>query len=537
MIYEKKKYFNIISPFNRYFESIVYTIIFFSIILIMQRLILASEIHLVIQGIGDNQTILSEAFYKEPKNVKVNNIDKDSCKKYCELPYDINNVTLIFDDDFNSFENMFNGLINLIEIDLSDLDTSKVLSMKSMFKDCESLKKINFGNIITSSVENMESFLHNCKQLTSIDLSKFETSSVINMKSMFSNCETITSIDASSFNTSKVQIMEDLFAYCSHLVLVNVSSFDTSNVQNMKGMFFFCYNLKYLDVKNFKFSSITIMWYMFYYCVSLIYLNLKNTIITNKNSELLLDTFTGILNSKFCIEDLETKTFLINDVVANCSDICFQDNTFVDIENSICICNQDYKFEFLSKCYDKCPNNTYQIYKNRKYICDEIFPDKFYLDNNDNIYKECYRTCKTCNKSGNETNNNCNECIYNYTFLNESLAIPYNCYKICPYYYYFDENNKYNCIESCHLQYNKLIEEKNKCIDECIKDDEYKYEYKNKCFISCPNGTKIYEKENKCLDSCYDNQFEYNNNCYDNCPNGTNKLFQNRNIYMCRSSS
>ena len=244
MIYEKKKYFNIISPFNRYFESIVYTIIFFSIILIMQRLILASEIHLVIQGIGDNQTILSEAFYKEPKNVKVNNIDEDSCKKYCELPYDINNVTLIFDDDFNSFENMFNGLINLIEIDLSDLDTSKVLSMKSMFKDCESLKKINFGNIITSSVENMESFLHNCKQLTSIDLSKFETSSVINMKSMFSNCETITSIDASSFNTSKVQIMEDLFAYCSHLVLVNVSSFDTSNVQNMKGMFFLCYNLK-----------------------------------------------------------------------------------------------------------------------------------------------------------------------------------------------------------------------------------------------------------------------------------------------------
>ena len=35
------------------------------------------------------------------------------------------------------------------------------------------------------------------------------------------------------------------------------------------------------------------------------------------------------------------------------------------------------------------------------------------IDNNDNIYKECYNNCKKCSKLGNETINNCDECINN----------------------------------------------------------------------------------------------------------------------------
>ena len=43
----------------------------------------------------------------------------------------------------------------IIEIDLSNLDTSKVINMESMFYGCSNLKKINFGNINTTSVTNM----------------------------------------------------------------------------------------------------------------------------------------------------------------------------------------------------------------------------------------------------------------------------------------------------------------------------------------------------------------------------------------------
>ena len=41
----------------------------------------------------------------------------------------------------SSFENMFTELTNIIEIDLSNFDTSLVESMSGMFNGCVSLKK------------------------------------------------------------------------------------------------------------------------------------------------------------------------------------------------------------------------------------------------------------------------------------------------------------------------------------------------------------------------------------------------------------
>ena len=38
---------------------------------------------------------------------------------------------------------MFNGLTNIIEVDLSKFDASLVINMYTMFCDCSSLKSIN----------------------------------------------------------------------------------------------------------------------------------------------------------------------------------------------------------------------------------------------------------------------------------------------------------------------------------------------------------------------------------------------------------
>ena len=143
-----------------------------------------------------------------------------------------------------------------------------------------------------------------------------------------------------------------------------------------------------------------------------------------------------------------------------------------------------------------------------------------------------YDKCKKCNKSGNEVNNNCDECINNYLFINEFFIHSKNCFQKCDYYYYFNENNKYICTQSdiCPLKYNKLIIEKKKCIDDCKNDNEYLYEYNNNCLKECPLNKKIYEEEKKCLEECYENQFEYNNICYNDCPENTYRLYQNKNI-------
>ena len=129
-------------------------------------------------------------------------------------------------------------------------------------------------------------------------------------------------------------------------------------------------------------------------------------------------------------------------------------------EEKICL-DECYpnQFEYNNMCYNDCPDGTFKIYINKK-ICIETVPENYYLDDNDNIYKECYNKCKKCTKEGDETNNNCEECINNYIFLNDILVPLQNCYQKCNGYYYFNEEKKYFCIDTCSEEYNKLIIEK-----------------------------------------------------------------------------
>ena len=150
---------------------------------------------MVIKGIGKQ----NKDFYKEPYKVYVNNELKESCKNVCEMEFDINNVTLIFEDNIESCENMFYGLDNITEINLSKFNFSKVRKMTYMFRDCYNLEKINFGNIDTSSVVNMKGLFHTCGAMTSIDLSNFDTSSATNMEAMFYLCSNLLSIYVSNF--------------------------------------------------------------------------------------------------------------------------------------------------------------------------------------------------------------------------------------------------------------------------------------------------------------------------------------------------
>ena len=114
-----------------------------------------SEIHLVIKGKG-TKNILSNEFKTNPSEVIVNGISKgNTCQKTCYFDEDINNVTIKFEEQIKSCKKMFYNLQNIIEIDLSNFDASKVNDMGEMFNLCKNLEKINFGNINTSSVENM----------------------------------------------------------------------------------------------------------------------------------------------------------------------------------------------------------------------------------------------------------------------------------------------------------------------------------------------------------------------------------------------
>ena len=419
----------------------------------LSEVISKSEINLVIKGKG-TQYLLSSNFYKDPSEVLVNGELDTSCKKTCNLNGDINNITLIFNENLNSCANMFNGRSNILEIDLSNFDSSNVTSMNRMFYQCSILQKIKFGNIKTSSVKDMSETFHYCYKLLYIDLTNFDTSSVTTMYQMFRHCDTVIYIDASSFITTKVENMEDLFSECGNLVAVNVLSFDTSNVKKMNGMFSACKNIKFVNLVNFSGNSVINMNHMFFDCSSLKILNFKSiNIINSAEMNWMFDSVSN--NLKYCTSDSKLKSRLSGKQLV-CSDSCFINNYKYNVETNICQ-QSCTNYQFKNLCYNDCPGNTYRFI-NKK--CSEILPENYYLDNNDKIYKECYQSCKKCNKAGNETYNNCDECKEGLIFLNEDFIDRQNCFQKCTGYYYFNKNDEYNCTESCPSEYDKLIPEK-----------------------------------------------------------------------------
>ena len=438
----------------------------------------------------------------------VNDVTRNNCENFCDLTEDNNNIIIKFNTRITSCENMFYGSDKITEIDLSKFDGEYVTNMKYMFYKCSNLISINFGNMDTSGVKDMEGLFGFCSKLKSIDLSRFETTSLENSKEMFTNCESLTSLDLSNFKTSNLKSMYDMFSECHSLLTLNLSNFDTSKVDIMRGIFYNCKKLKHIDLNNFSASSLTNLWYTFCFCFDLKYLNLRNFKIVNTNSVGLCGTFSYVpSNAKYCIEDLVTKNFLLGNKDVECSDFCFQENVIFDSDSNRCICHEYYKFEYENKCYENCPNELLPI-KMDIYTCLESIPSGYYLDDYDNIYKKCYEKCNTCRKTGNETFHNCDECINDFLFLNDSFAPSNNCYRICPYYYYFNINNNYRCTQNdeCPLNFNKLIQKKNKCIDVCKKDPDYQYEYNNSCLIQCPENLKIDVETKHCLEDCYEYQ-------------------------------
>ena len=145
---------------------------------------------------------------------------------------------------------LFSELSNVIEIDLSGIDTSDMKDMGFMFSCCPRLKSLDLSSFDTSKVTDMSHMFSNCYNLTSLDLSRFDTSNVTNMEYMFWNCQELKVLDLSSFDTAKVQSMASMFDGCSRLRDLDLSSFDMPNVVNTSKMFDCCSSLKSLSVSE-----------------------------------------------------------------------------------------------------------------------------------------------------------------------------------------------------------------------------------------------------------------------------------------------
>ena len=144
-----------------------------------------------------------------------------------------------------------------------------------------------------------------------------------------------------------------------------------------------------------------------------------------------------------------------------------------------------------------CPKGLYPVAYSGQAISYENCKDKhltyekIYFDAIEEVFLPCYELCKTCNKGGDENNQNCLSCDDNYIRHPLSLGKIFNCVQECIYSYYFTSTGLYKCTSTpqCPLEYNKFIKEKNQCIEDCKNDDTFKFLYNGICRSSCPEGT------------------------------------------------
>ncbi|EAC3992069.1 BspA family leucine-rich repeat surface protein [Listeria monocytogenes] len=208
----------------------------------------------------------------------------NSCRALEELDvshFDTSSVT--------NMSYMFYDNRNLEMLDVSNLDTSSVTNMYAMFEDCTSLEELDVSNFDTSSVTDMYRVFNGCEKLKKLDVSNFDTSSATAMVQMFRNCSALEKLDVSNFNTSLVTDMRAMFAGCTSLEVLDVSNFDTSSVTNMAAMFSDNEKVEKLDLSTFDTSSVTNMGTMFKNCTALKSLYLDN--FTHAASS--TDMFTG----------------------------------------------------------------------------------------------------------------------------------------------------------------------------------------------------------------------------------------------------
>ncbi len=206
-------------------------------------------------------------YYTEPEKVYLNT---NSSKMFWSI-YDEGIIENILELDLSNFDTSkvtdMSGMfvfMNLTTLNLSNFDTSKVTDMSGMFAGMSSLTTLNLSSFNTSKVTNMSSMFGGMSSLTTLDLSNFDTSKVTDMSTMFRYMYNLTTLNLSSFNTSQVTDMGEMFRYMSNLTSLDLSNFDTSKVTDMQGMFGDMRSLTTLNLTNFDTSNVKNMNQMFY---------------------------------------------------------------------------------------------------------------------------------------------------------------------------------------------------------------------------------------------------------------------------------
>ena len=452
----------------------------------------------------------------------IDNFNTSSVMRMDKMFFNCSKLTSINISSFNTesnynFHYMFYGCTSLKSLNITHFNTGRSNNTQCMFYGCSSLTDLDLSKFDSSNVIIMSEMFANCFSLISLDLSSFQTSNAHNMSGMFSGCNALVSLDISTFNTSKVTNMSNMFSGCFKLKSLILNNFDTYNVESMEKMFFECYSLDTLDITNLKTPEVKSMAEMFARCTSLSSLNISNfdTSSVTNISNMFEDcrSLTSLDLSNFRTSSIENMhgMFLRNNKLTN-----------LDLSNFNFSLVNDIRYMF-----SNCSNLKYINIKNlvindniaySSLIDDSLINPIICIDDEQSLNKIIsFFKCKYLNIQ--IWGEFMDKIIYDENIFVEGCLLSKNstkCYKICSYYFYFDETiSKYICTEKleCPEPYDKLIDGKNECVKSCGNTKKYKYMFREglikKCLLGCPQHYQVNEElPHYCINECpMDNPF------------------------------
>ena len=535
------------------------------------------------------------------KNLNISKVKRMSFIFYKCLNLKEINFGNINTSSVENMEGLFAECSSLTSIDLSNFDTSNVKTMEGMFYYCYNLKYLDLSNFNTSKVTTIYYMFYYCRSLIYLNLYEFQMNSSVNKSYAFDFISKNVKYCINDTKTKNYLLGINTISICSD-TCYNESNLkgDSINYKCVESCQIIGYDYEYNSICYEKCPKGTILngnlcednkcvrnedyycgsyyycnceLYFYDYCCCSYYCNYHSPegYYFDSEDEIYKKCYESckfcngkgnktINNCKECISGYNflNETKYKTNCYKKCnyyyyyeSDEYLCTNNFKCPENynklienqKKCIdkCKNDdiYKYEYKNNCYQKCPGETYIIDDKDDNLCYNKTPVGYYLDIENQTFKQCHENCYICDKKGNETNHNCIICKDKYIFYNNSKGIT-NCYPICNNYYYFDELDNYHCNETCLEKY-KSIPNKHKCIDECKNDVTYKYEYNNTCYNECPQNTYLLEEDNNiCYDHTPDGYYLDKGNiiykkCYETCEKcdiGGNKT--NNNCLECK---
>lgn len=149
---------------------------------------------------------------------------------------------------------------NVTAIDGLDLlDTSGTKDMSMMFYGMTSLVELDVSNFDTSLLENLQGTFYGsdstAMSLTSIKgVENFKVDKVTNLYATFGLCANLKALDLSKWKVTNVcTTLRQLFLDCKELKSIgDIRNWDVSNGTDLRNTFFGCENLKEIDLSGWK---------------------------------------------------------------------------------------------------------------------------------------------------------------------------------------------------------------------------------------------------------------------------------------------